>query len=474
MIENEKQIESAKEIIKSFSALEYHQDTKFYSADYRYEGSTKSGWIIFRNDKKYLTLPPGYVLLKTLSCGICSTDIARHNLPFPLPQVIGHEVVALHKNSMVVVDINASHKHLGDVSKCEYCRNGLENHCPDRLTLGIDRLPGGFAPYILVPQNAIIPLPENMDIKLASIVEPFAAALHAVVSENIQQGDSVAIIGPRRLGSLLILALKLWREKNKIDFNITAIIRDKNLEEQNENLNKLCELSGADEVIDVNKARQSAYDIVFDTSGSVSGFMLALEIARRIVHVKSTNGQVVGELKYLTEMVIDELSLSLISDSVDEAECLTILVDSSIAQSDIDKIVANYSGAEITIENLAELNERSDRCFDLAIGGTFDFINTVVRNGNGNSLIKPKGKIFLMGRVNDFSTLQKALNRGVKINTSRCGDFSEAIKLFQENMPFTMRFLEFFISGVYSAENLEESFERAKTDKKLIKVLVKH
>ncbi|MDH5258685.1 MAG: alcohol dehydrogenase catalytic domain-containing protein, partial [Gammaproteobacteria bacterium] len=305
---------------QSFTAFEYHADARFYPAEYRYEGSERSGWVIFRNGQHYLTLPPGYLLLKTLCCGICSTDIARHNLPFPLPQITGHEVVALHDGINVVVDINAAHKHTGDEFHCEYCSANLENHCPDRLTLGIDRLPGGFSPYLLVPKKAIVRLPDNIDMRLASIIEPFAAALHAVNVETIQAGDSVGIVGPRRLGSLLILALSLWRKKNSIDFKIIAITRS-------EQVRTLCELAGADEIVDASNVQSLACDVVFDTSGSTSGFELSLQVAKRVVHVKSTNGLEVFGFQHLTEMVINEfslLSLQLSSSDADDSEITSL------------------------------------------------------------------------------------------------------------------------------------------------------
>ena len=39
-----------------------------------------------------------------------------------------------------------------------FCKNSLPTHSPTRMVLGIDRLLGGFSPYILVPKNNIIPL----------------------------------------------------------------------------------------------------------------------------------------------------------------------------------------------------------------------------------------------------------------------------------------------------------------------------
>ena len=53
-----------------------------------------------RDDAPYLELGPGYRLLRTSHCGICSTDLARHRLPFALPQVTGHEIVARETERM--------------------------------------------------------------------------------------------------------------------------------------------------------------------------------------------------------------------------------------------------------------------------------------------------------------------------------------------------------------------------------------
>src|SRR6185436_5696335 len=118
-----------------------------------------------RDDLPQLTLGPGYRLLRSRFCGICATDLARHRLPFPLPQVTGHEVVAeTDDGALVGVEINASHaaRELPRAEWCGPCRRGLATHCEDRLVLGIHALPGGFAPWILAPTGALVPLPREL------------------------------------------------------------------------------------------------------------------------------------------------------------------------------------------------------------------------------------------------------------------------------------------------------------------------
>src|SRR5207249_2809327 len=107
---------------------------------------------VVREGREHLRLGPGYRLLRVSRCGVCATDLARRQLPFPLPQVTGHEVVAVADDGTpVVVEINASHaaRALPPDAWCADCRRGLGTHCPDRLVLGIHDLPGGFGPWLL-------------------------------------------------------------------------------------------------------------------------------------------------------------------------------------------------------------------------------------------------------------------------------------------------------------------------------------
>ena len=79
----------------AFEGLEYHASDRVRPARYELEGSPAKGWRVTRNGDEHMRLGPGYRLLRTERCGVCSTDLARRFLPFPLPQIIGHELIAL-------------------------------------------------------------------------------------------------------------------------------------------------------------------------------------------------------------------------------------------------------------------------------------------------------------------------------------------------------------------------------------------
>lgn len=199
----------------SFEAFDYTIDDAFIKARYDFEGSREEGWMVIRNGEKHLELGRGHRLLKSRVCGICSTDIARRFLPFPLPQILGHEVVASDPDSggQYVVEINDTCDARGDIDRDIFCRAGLPTHCPGRMVLGIDRLPGGFGPYMLAPVNAVLEA-EQLPLRTAALVEPFAAALHAVNTSRPRKGERIAVLGTGRLGSLIIAALHSWRRSS--------------------------------------------------------------------------------------------------------------------------------------------------------------------------------------------------------------------------------------------------------------------
>jgi threonine dehydrogenase-like Zn-dependent dehydrogenase len=197
----------------SFDTVEYTASGALEAVQLGYDGDENRGWTITRNGSGWLELGAGYRLMQSVACGVCSTDLARRFLPFPLPQVTGHEVIALDDNAeRFAVGINASHRARQIEADCPFCRSGLANHCPDRLVLGIHDLPGGFAPWFLAPVGALRRIPSSVSTENAVLIEPLAAALNAVQSIEIRQGDRVAVLGPRKLGMLVVdeLALEMF------------------------------------------------------------------------------------------------------------------------------------------------------------------------------------------------------------------------------------------------------------------------
>lgn len=457
-----------------FSAPEYHSDVTFRNAHFRFEGSVREGWTVLRDGKAHLVLGPGYRLLRTVSCGVCSTDLVRHHLPFPLPQVIGHEVLAVNEaGEKVVVEINASHHALGLDAGCPFCARGLETHCPDRLVLGIHDLPGGFGPHFLAPAGAVIPLPETVPDRSAVLIEPLAAALNAVATVQPGPGDRVAVLGTRRLGLLVIAALRAHRVSTGLDFTILALDRQPDLLD-------MARTFGADSGLEVEGSGLPAglAEVVVDATGNPEALDLALRLARREVHVKSTHGQPAAGLQHLTEMVVDEIGVGPFPRGED-------LEAYGLSDRDCPAVVAWLCGSEppawltqsatvlrgAAADVLTDL-EASPRAHglpraDAAVVDSAAGIDQAVRPlaHREVSLVRPRGFVLLSpgARRDAASSLERAvLDRGLRITTSRCGDFRAALELLEVDHELR-RVGERLITHAFPVSCIAEAFETARS-----------
>jgi L-iditol 2-dehydrogenase len=157
---------------------------------------------------------PKDMLVKVFACGICGSDIVEwYRLP-RAPLVQGHEI----GGQVVEVGEEVRNFKVGDrvfvapkvpCMECDYCKNG---HFPVCSSVK-DRMPGGFAEYILVPE-AIIDigtylLPDNISYDLSTFIEPLACVVRSQRLAGIKEGQSVMVLGCGVSGLLHIKLAKL-------------------------------------------------------------------------------------------------------------------------------------------------------------------------------------------------------------------------------------------------------------------------
>jgi L-iditol 2-dehydrogenase len=169
------------------------------------------------------------MLVKVISCGICGSDIVEwYRLP-RAPLVQGHEIGA----EVIAVGSSVKKYKPGDrvfiapkvpCMKCYYCENGHYPQCSEVK----ERLPGGFAEYILVPEilveNGTYLLPENITYDQSTFIEPLACVVRAQRLARVKKGQSMLVIGCGMSG---LLNVKLaWTKGCKIiaaDINKTKL-----------------------------------------------------------------------------------------------------------------------------------------------------------------------------------------------------------------------------------------------------------
>lgn len=153
-------------------------------------------------------LQPGWVLVKVLAAGICSSDIPRifQKGTYHFPTIPGHEfcgrVEAVHDEAdSVWIGKRVGVFPLIPCKKCPSCQKGHYETCEHYDYLG-SRRDGGFAEYVAVPVWNLLELPDTVSDIQGALLEPAAVALHAVRRAAIRKGDSVCVIGTGAIGLL--------------------------------------------------------------------------------------------------------------------------------------------------------------------------------------------------------------------------------------------------------------------------------
>ena len=465
-----------------FEAFEYHADDSMEKAHYSIEGSCDHGWAVTREGRSHLSLGKGYVLLRTVQCGVCSTDLDRRFLPFALPQIIGHEFIAIDSSGQRhVVEINASHAARGVSTSCAYCSSGLANHCPERLVIGIHDLPGGFGPWLLAPKKAVFPIPDEIDNSTAILIEPFAAVLNAAQRISPKAGDRVAVLGTRRLGLLMIAALAAERRRNGTNYTIIGLSRHANLQ-------NLALSLGADQALEPpeEKPSQPMAEIVIDTTGSAEGLEKAILLAHREVHLKSTHGQPAAGLRHTTEIVVDEITLCSFESMQrelrknlrgEDGQSALVLWQST---STPPKWLSDQSECiHETDPREAQRKLRSERphlpAADFVVVDGSSGVDQALRPSpdHETGLVRARGTIVIgQAKASDGPLLTAVTQRDLRLTSSRCGDFTAALSLLEED-PELRKALPRVITHRMPIERLKDAFRLARSSE-CIKVIVDH
>jgi propanol-preferring alcohol dehydrogenase len=165
---------------------------------------------------------PGEILVRVEVCGVCRTDlhVIEGELPprkspiIPGHQVVGHiESVGAGAHRLPIgsrVGVAWLHKTDGT---CEFCRRGEENLCDHPEFTGYT-VNGGYAEYIVAPENFVYPLPETLPAEQAA---PLLCAgiigYRSLRLSGVHSGDRLGIYGFGAAGHVAIQVARHWGVK---------------------------------------------------------------------------------------------------------------------------------------------------------------------------------------------------------------------------------------------------------------------
>ena len=148
---------------------------------------------------------PGEVLVRVRACALNYLDIWERRglarVTFPMPHISGSDVAG----EIVAAPIDAASLTAGtrvmlqpgiSCGRCIECLSGRDNQCANYESLGYRNRPGGYAEYITVPVQNVIPIPDAIDfIRAAAFPLTFLTAWHMLVTRaRLQRGDDVLVL----------------------------------------------------------------------------------------------------------------------------------------------------------------------------------------------------------------------------------------------------------------------------------------
>lgn len=191
----------------------------------------------------------GQVRIKVEACGMCHSDAFVRAAAFPgmtLPRIPGHEVAG--RIDAVGAGVTAFKSgdragvgwHGGHCFECKNCRKGLFINCVKAKITGITH-DGGYAEYVVVPEESVARLPDNIDaVEAGPLLCAGVTTYNALRNSGARPGDVVAVQGIGGLGHLGI------QYAAKMGFHVVAVSSGSDKEE-------LARQLGAHDYIDTKK-----------------------------------------------------------------------------------------------------------------------------------------------------------------------------------------------------------------------------
>ena len=248
---------------------------------------------------------PSDVLIKVNKSAICGTDVHIWNWDdwsaktVPLNMVVGHEFCGeIVDAGPAATKFRIGQRVSGEghvvCGTCRNCRAGRGHLCRNTLGVGVNR-PGSFAEYLCIPEDNVVPIPDDVPDEIAAIFDPFGNAVHTALSFDLV-GEDVLITGAGPIGIMGALVAQKVGARKVVITDITPYRID------------LARRMGVQHV--VNAAEENLSDVM-ERIGMTEGFDVGLEMsgaapAMRDMIDKMNNGGKIALLGIApTEFAVD-------------------------------------------------------------------------------------------------------------------------------------------------------------------------
>jgi threonine dehydrogenase-like Zn-dependent dehydrogenase len=169
-----------------------------------------------------LTPAPGQVLVETIACGICGSDLHMVHHADEMVEVAldagsatfdfdpGRDVVMGHEISVRVLETGEGVTGV-DPGTVAAAMPMVKTEQGVAVPGYDNTYPGGYCERMLLDPGALLPVPNGLDPRLAALTEPLAVGLHAVNQSSLGDGPPrpAIVIGAGPVGLSVIASLAL-------------------------------------------------------------------------------------------------------------------------------------------------------------------------------------------------------------------------------------------------------------------------
>lgn len=263
------------------------------------------------------TAGPGNVVVAVEYVGICGSDVhyfhagrvGAYEVDLENDYMLGHEcggvvvevgegVTSLKAGDKVALEPGTT------CGKCEFCKEGKYNLCPDVIFLATPPVQGCNMEYIEYPASYAFKVPDKLSTLEAAMIEPLSVGIHAANQADVKLGDSVVIMGTGCIGLTTLLASKA----RGCGTTIVCDVVDSRLEKAKELGADYCinsmKTDPVEEIMKITNGRGA--DQVFDAAGAPVTIKQTALIAARGGTVTLVGISTEPELPYNFAQVMDK------------------------------------------------------------------------------------------------------------------------------------------------------------------------
>ncbi|AGA58851.1 theronine dehydrogenase-like Zn-dependent dehydrogenase [Thermobacillus composti KWC4] len=233
---------------------------------------------------------PDEALVRVRAVGLCGSDVHYYEHGKIGPYVVTKPIILGHEAAGEVVAVGSEVRHLKagqrvtiepgvTCGRCEYCKSGRYNLCPDVRFLATPPYDGAFCEYIAIRADFLYPIPDSMSYEKAALIEPLSVGLHAVSRGGLKTGETVVIMGMGPIGMMTLLAAKAAGAGRVIGVDLERFRLERALQMGADGVVNLREEDGMEAILRLTGGRKA--DLAIETAGNGKAAQASLQAVRR-------------------------------------------------------------------------------------------------------------------------------------------------------------------------------------------------